>query len=157
MLPQSNAMLLLRIGGGCHNASDVGQPNTQSEPVAKKPRSRRLLIFVLGLVAGVASAVAWPRLGPIATCVQDIVQNEVPVPTESASDADWVKIYGEMKPVGKYDRLFSPTLISCWIFTLSTGVRPRRTRTDLRMRRMLIQRSWSNGSKGCANLKACVS
>jgi hypothetical protein len=91
------------------NASDVGQPNTQSEPVAKKPRSRRLLIFVLGLVAGVASAVAWPRLGPIATCVQDIVQNEVPVPTESASDADWVKIYGEMKPVGKYDRLFSPT------------------------------------------------
>jgi hypothetical protein len=54
-------------------------------------------------------AVLWPQLKPIATCVPDIAQNGLPIPTGTEGDAEWAKTYGPMRPLGEWDRLFSPT------------------------------------------------
>ena len=43
--------------------------------------SRRLLTFVLGLIAGLGLAMVWPKLAPLATCLQELAQNEFPIKT----------------------------------------------------------------------------
>ena len=41
----------------------------------------RLLTFVLGLIAGLGLAMVWPKLAPVATCLQELAQNEFPIKT----------------------------------------------------------------------------
>jgi hypothetical protein len=82
---------------------------TGTPAVPEKRTNWQVLPFVLGIVAGVGLAILWPKLAPLATCLQNLAQNDVPIPTGTEGDADWSKVYGEMRPVTKYDRTFSPT------------------------------------------------
>jgi hypothetical protein len=77
-------------------------------PTERQHADRR---FLLGIVAGVGLAFAWPKLAPLATCLQNVAQDVVPIRTTGTpgEDADWVKIYGKMIPVTNEDRMFGPT------------------------------------------------
>ena len=56
-------------------------PTEPSKAVPRKLKRPRAAIFVLGILVGLGIAIAWPKLAPLATCIQDIAQNGVPVPT----------------------------------------------------------------------------
>jgi uncharacterized membrane protein len=67
-------------------------PTGPTKPVPEKRTSRRALPFAIGIVAGLALAIAWPKLAPLATCLQEVAQNEFPIKPGTEGD-EWRKFY----------------------------------------------------------------
>jgi uncharacterized membrane protein len=68
-------------------------PTDPTKPVMEKRTSSRVLPFAIGIVAGLALAIAWPKLAPLAACLQEVAQNEFPIKTGSEGDDEWRKFY----------------------------------------------------------------
>jgi hypothetical protein len=67
-------------------------PTGPTKPVPEKRTSRRALPFAIGIVAGLALAIAWPKLAPLATCLQEVAQNAFPIKPGMEGD-EWRKFY----------------------------------------------------------------
>jgi uncharacterized membrane protein len=67
-------------------------PTGPTKPVPEKRTSRRALPFAVGIVAGLALAIAWPKLAPLATCLQEVAQNAFPIKPGTEGD-EWRKFY----------------------------------------------------------------
>jgi hypothetical protein len=67
-------------------------PTGPTKPVPEKRTSRRALPFAIGIVAGLALAIAWPKLAPLATCLQEVAQNAFPIKPGTEGD-EWRKFY----------------------------------------------------------------
>ena len=67
-------------------------PTGPTKPVMQKRTSSRVLPFAIGIVAGLALAIAWPKLAPLATCLQEVAQNEFPIKPGTEGD-EWRKFY----------------------------------------------------------------
>jgi len=67
-------------------------PTGLTKPVPEKRTSRRALPFAIGIVAGLALAIAWPKLAPLTTCLQEVAQNEFPIKLGTEGD-EWRKFY----------------------------------------------------------------
>ena len=67
-------------------------PTGPTKPVVEKRTSSRALPFAIGIVAGLALAIAWPKLAPLATCLQEVAQSEFPIKPGTGGD-EWRKFY----------------------------------------------------------------
>ena len=67
-------------------------PTGPTKPVMEKRTSSRVLPFAIGIIAGLALAVAWPKLAPLATCLQEVAQNAFPSKPGTEGD-EWRKFY----------------------------------------------------------------
>ena len=67
-------------------------PTGPTKPVPEKRTSRRALPFAIGIVAGLALAIAWPKMAPLATCLQEVAQNAFPINPGTEGD-EWRKFY----------------------------------------------------------------
>jgi uncharacterized membrane protein len=67
-------------------------PTGPTKPVMQKRTSSRVLPFAIGIVAGLALAIAWPKLAPLATCLQEVAQNAFPSKPGTEGD-EWRKFY----------------------------------------------------------------
>ena len=72
---------------------DDPTPTGPTKPVMEKRTSSRVLPFAIGIVAGLALAIAWPKLAPLAACLQEVAQNEFPIKTWPEGDDEWRKFY----------------------------------------------------------------
>jgi uncharacterized membrane protein len=72
---------------------DDPTPPGPTKPVMEKRTSGRVLPFAIGIIAGLALAIAWPKLAPLATCLQEVAQNEFPIKTGTEGDDQWRKFY----------------------------------------------------------------
>src|SRR6476661_3825799 len=68
-------------------------PTGPTKPVMVKRTRSRVLPFVIGIFAGLALAIAWPKLAPLAACVQEVAQSEFPIKTWPEGDDEWRKFY----------------------------------------------------------------
>src|SRR6476646_9817525 len=67
-------------------------PTGPTKPVMVKRTRSRALPFAIGIVAGLALAIAWPKLAPLATCLQEVAQSEFPIKPGTGGD-EWRKFY----------------------------------------------------------------
>src|SRR6476646_11905950 len=56
-------------------------PTGLTKPVMEKRTRSRVLPFVIGIFAGLALAIAWPKLAPLAACLQEVAQSEFQIKT----------------------------------------------------------------------------
>ena len=68
-------------------------PTGLTKPVMEKRTRSRVLPFVIGIFAGLALAIAWPKLAPLAACLQEVAQSEFPIKTWPEGDDEWRKFY----------------------------------------------------------------
>jgi hypothetical protein len=67
-------------------------PTGPTKPVIEK-RTSQVLPFAIGIATGLALAIGWPKLAPLATCLQEVAQNEFPINTGTDGDDVWRKFY----------------------------------------------------------------
>ena len=67
-------------------------PTGPTKPAIEKRTSSRVLPFAVGIIAGLALAIAWPKLAPLATCLQEVALNAFPIKPGTEGD-EWRKLY----------------------------------------------------------------